>query len=80
VHINFAIANTKMKTGIYRHYKGSNYKVLGVATHSETLEKLVVYQKLYDDFSTWVRPYEMFNSNVELNGTTVKRFEFISDE
>ncbi len=68
-----------MKKGIYRHYKGFEYKVLGVARHSETLEELVVYQALYADYGLWVRPIEMFNSNVEVDGVVQKRFSFIAE-
>ena len=62
----------KIKLGKYRHYKGKDYQVLGVAKHSETGEKLVVYQKLYDNYSLWVRPYSMFIEEVEING---KKFQ-----
>ncbi|WP_174492424.1 DUF1653 domain-containing protein [Acinetobacter sp. Marseille-Q1623] len=67
-----------MEQGIYRHYKGNLYQVLHVAQHSETQEKLVVYQCLYDDYSIWVRPLDMFKETVELeNGQIVSRFEFL---
>ncbi|MFW1859642.1 DUF1653 domain-containing protein [Acinetobacter defluvii] len=67
-----------MQQGIYRHYKGSLYQVLYVATHSETQEKLVVYQCLYGDYSIWVRPLSMFNENVILeDGSKKSRFEFL---
>ncbi|MDM1757565.1 MULTISPECIES: DUF1653 domain-containing protein [Acinetobacter] len=67
-----------MEQGIYRHYKGKLYQVLHVAQHSETQEKLVVYQCLYDDYSIWVRPLDMFKETVELeNGQIVSRFEFL---
>lgn len=63
--------------GIYRHYKGNLYEVLGVAQHSETLEYLVIYKTLYGDFSTWVRPLDMFQESVENDGQQVARFEFV---
>ncbi|MEG0481867.1 MAG: DUF1653 domain-containing protein [Acinetobacter sp.] len=67
-----------LQAGIYKHYKGNLYQVLHVATHSETSEKLVVYQCLYDDYSIWVRPYEMFIETVQLEDGQVKpRFEFL---
>ena len=66
-----------MQTGRYRHYKGNEYEVIGVARHSETLEELVVYRALYGDHGLWVRPREMFEETVELNGQRVPRFEFV---
>ena len=63
--------------GKYKHYKGNEYEVLGVANHSETLEKMVVYQALYGEKEIWVRPLYMWDEEVEVNGKTVKRFEFI---
>lgn len=64
-----------MPTGRYRHYKGGEYEVLGVARHSETLEPLVVYRPLYNATGWWVRPHAMFIGAVEINGSTVPRFE-----
>lgn len=60
---------------IYKHYKGKEYKVIGVATHSETLEKMVAYEAQYGDFEVWVRPYDMFLENVKVNGSSVPRFQ-----
>ena len=60
--------------GIYQHYKGNLYQVLGTVRHSENLEKLVLYQALYGDYGLWVRPLEMFLEMVEVNNTTVPRF------
>lgn len=64
-----------MQLGKYRHYKGNDYEVLGVATHSETEEKLVVYRCLYGNFDLWVRPLAQFNDIIELNGEQVPRFK-----
>lgn len=68
--------------GKYKHYKGKEYEVLGIARHSETLEELVVYRALYDtkDFgknSLWVRPKAMFEETVIVDGKEVQRFEKI---
>lgn len=64
-----------IKKGIYRHYKGNLYEVIDVARHSESLEDMVVYRALYDDFELWVRPLKMFLENIEINGELQKRFE-----
>ena len=70
-----------MKTGVYRHYKGKNYEVIGVARHSETLEEMVVYKALYEsEFgkdTLWVRPKAMFLEKVINDGKEVGRFKFI---
>jgi hypothetical protein len=60
--------------GRYRHYKGGEYEVLGVARHSETHEALVVYRPLYNDSGWWVRPHAMFFEQVEIEGRRVPRF------
>lgn len=65
--------------GIYRHYKGNNYKLLAVATHSETLEKMAVYQALYGERGIWVRPLAMFTETIEKDGQSLKRFELIEN-
>lgn len=54
-----------IEPGLYRHYKGNDYEVVGVATHSETGESLVVYRALYGEFGLWVRPLEMFEELVD---------------
>ena len=66
-----------IKTGLYRHYKGNDYEVIGTAKHSETLETLVVYKPLYNDTGMWVRPLGMFQEKVSLNGKMVSRFSFL---
>ncbi len=66
-------------TGRYRHYKGKEYTVLGVARHSETLEEMVVYQQEYEDRSLWVRPRQMFLETVQKDGQSVPRFQYLGD-
>ena len=66
-----------IKKGIYRHYKGNLYQVIEVATHSETREQLVVYRTLYGNYSMWVRPLEMFEELIKVDGQKVSRFTFI---
>lgn len=63
--------------GRYRHYKGGEYEVIGVARHSETDELLVVYRPLYNDSGLWVRPLAMFTETVTHDGETVPRFAYI---
>ncbi|MDR5905182.1 DUF1653 domain-containing protein [Franzmannia qiaohouensis] len=63
--------------GIYRHYKGADYEVVGVAQHSENEEALVVYRALYGDYGLWVRPLEMFCETVEIQGETLPRFALV---
>ena len=64
--------------GRYRHYKGKEYTVIGVARHSETKQELVVYRQEYGDFGLWVRPKQMFLETVEAGGQTVPRFRYVS--
>jgi cyclomaltodextrinase len=66
-----------LKPGIYRHYKGSRYEVIGVARHSETEVELVVYRALYGERGLWVRPLSMFTESVSREGGCIKRFEYI---
>lgn len=68
-----------IKPGRYRHFKGKEYEVLGVARHSETEEELVVYRVLYGDFGLWVRPVSMWNEAVERDGKTFRRFTYIGE-
>lgn len=65
--------------GIYEHYKGNKYEVIGVAWHSETLEKLVVYRALYGAHNLWVRPLKMFLEDVIVGEKTIPRFEYRED-
>lgn len=64
--------------GKYRHYKGGDYEVFGVATHSETNEQLVVYRPLYGEMNLWCRPAAMFCETVEFEGQTVARFKLLA--
>ncbi len=66
--------------GRYRHYKGGEYEVIGVARHSETLEPLVVYRPLYGDGGLWTRPHAMFFGRVCLDGQERPRFEPLRED
>ena len=70
------------RPGRYRHYKGHDYRVLGLARHSETLECLVVYQARYGERGWWVRPAAMFNETVTVGDASVRvpRFAFVATE
>ena len=73
---------SKLKPGIYKHFKGGLYLVLSVGKHSETLEEYVVYISLYENETSqvWIRPIEDFMGEKELeDGTKVKRFTFVSE-
>ena len=63
-----------IRPGRYRHFKGREYEVIGIARHSEDESPLVVYRKLYDDLSLWVRPADMWNEEVVRDGRTYSRF------
>lgn len=67
----------EIKLGKYKHYKGNEYQVIYVATHSETLEPMVVYQALYGERGIWVRPASMWNEIVEKDGKKIERFEWM---
>ncbi len=68
-----------MKKGIYKHFKGNNYELLEIATHSETLEQMVVYKALYGEGGVWVRPLSMWNEKVEVDGELVSRFRYVGE-
>ena len=70
----------EIKCGKYRHFKGREYEVLGLATHSETEEQMVAYRPLYGEGKLWVRPAAMWNETVERDGKTFRRFTYIGDE
>ena len=69
-----------IKPGRYRHFKGREYEVIGVAKHSETLEEMVVYRQLYGEHGLWVRPASMWEETVERDGKTSKSFTYFGDE
>ncbi len=68
-----------IKAGIYQHFKGQRYEVLGTARHSETEEVLVVYRPLYGEGRLWVRPLAMFTDNVERDGQSLPRFRYVGE-
>ena len=68
-----------IKQGKYRHFKGNEYRVIGIAHHSETMEPMVVYQALYGEQGLWVRPAAMWNETVEHEGRRVPRFCFVGE-
>lgn len=65
-----------MQLGLYTHYKGNSYEVIGIAKHSETLEEMVVYKATYqaEGENLWVRPKKNFEETIEVEGKLVKRF------
>ncbi|HWK72903.1 MAG TPA: DUF1653 domain-containing protein [Povalibacter sp.] len=67
----------QVQPGRYRHYKGGEYQVIGVARHSETHQPLVVYRPLYNQTGLWVRPYTMFFEQVEHDGRRQPRFALV---
>lgn len=67
------------RPGRYRHFKGREYRLLGVAKHSETLESMVVYQALYGEGGLWVRPAEMWSETVDRDGYRGPRFTYIGE-
>ncbi|MCX7207567.1 MAG: DUF1653 domain-containing protein [Proteobacteria bacterium] len=67
-----------IENGIYQHYKGQLYQVMGLAKHSETEEEMVVYRCLYGAFDLWVRPLAMFTEEITYNGETMPRFRWHS--
>lgn len=65
--------------GVYEHYKGKKYCIIGIAKHSETLEEMVVYRQLYGEFGLWVRPKKMFLETVEIGGKVIPRFRLLQE-
>lgn len=70
----------QLKAGKYKHFKGKEYEVIGIAKHSETLEEMVVYRALYGEMELWVRPLSMFIEIVGKDGKKFPRFEYIGDK
>ena len=68
-----------LKPGRYRHYKGNDYQVIGVARHSEDESELVVYRPLYGEGALWVRPLQMFTESLVVDGRMVERFRYVSE-
>ena len=69
----------EIKLGKYRHFKGNEYEVIGIARHSETMEPMVVYRALYEDGGLWVRPATMWNETVERDGKIYQRFTLVEE-
>ncbi len=68
-----------IKPGKYRHFKGNEYEVIGVASHSETLEPMVIYRALYGEGGLWVRPLSMWEEMVTRDGVTQPRFTYMGE-
>ena len=69
-----------IQNGLYRHFKGNLYEVIGIATHSETREPLVVYRALYGEYGLWVRPAAMWSETVNRDGYHGPRFQYIDSD
>ena len=72
-----SVQQSSVRLGKYRHFKGMEYEVIGLAKHSETLEEMVVYRALYGEGGLWVRPASMWNETVEREGKRFPRFTWI---
>ncbi len=70
----------KFRTGRYRHFKGHEYEVLGMAKYSETLEDMIIYRASYGRKQTWVRPLTMFRGKAEKDGKSVPRFKYLGEK
>ena len=68
-----------IKKGIYTHYKGNKYELVAIASHSETLDKMVVYKALYGDGEFWVRPLSMWEETVIYDGKEIPRFKYTGE-
>ena len=69
----------ELKLGKYRHFKGNEYEVIGIAKDSETLKEMVVYRALYGEKELWIRDKQMFLETIERDGKIIKRFTYIGD-
>ena len=69
----------ELKIGKYRHFKGNEYEVIGIAKDSETLKEMVVYRALYGEKELWVREKQMFLETIERDGKIQKRFTYIGE-
>ena len=72
--------NSSIRPGVYRHFKGKEYLVIGMAKHSEDLRPMVVYQALYGEGGLWVRPAEMWQEEVDRDGYRGPRFQFVREK
>jgi hypothetical protein len=66
--------------GLYRHYKGGEYEVVGTVRHSEDLQPMTLYRALYGEGGLWVRPAAMFNETVVIDGVSQARFTFLGSK
>ncbi len=71
-----SVMGNNLQLGIYEHYKGNRYEVIAVAEHSETGERFVVYKALYGTGTMYIRPFEMFVEDVEVDGRGMPRFRW----
>ncbi len=74
------VGNNMFNLGKYKHYKGKEYEVIGIAKHSETLEELVMYRALYGEGQIWARPLKIFLEEVEVEGKKIPRFSYVDQE
>lgn len=73
----FSETATDLPRGVYQHYKGNQYEVLGVGRHSETHEEMVIYRALYGSHDLWIRPLSLFVNEVTWEGKTMPRFALV---
>lgn len=73
------VSRTVLQLGRYRHFKGKEYEVIGIAKDSESMREFVVYRALYGERGLWVRPLDMFSESIERDGKRMPRFEYVGD-